>query len=213
MFNKYINPRILMIGAAVLFVGIVIAIIATQVWQASSPVTIDKLPTDAKVFINDREVSGSRTNLANGRYTVRAEKSGFATSEQTVLITDTSKSIVVSLSPESDEAKKWAEANSNAYLEQEARTQKQIGEAGAKNVEQNPIIEKLPINNYTYIVGYKLDPKDTSGKSIIVTVDADEGYRNAAVQAIRDLGFDPGDYRIEFSNFVNPFTSPQGAAQ
>lgn len=207
MFNQPIKPRTIVISAIILLIGITVAIIATQIWKATNPITIDKVPSDAKLFISGKEVWGDRTNLANGTYKVRAEKSGFATKEQTVVITDTNKIIFVSLTPESDEAKKWTEDNERAYLDQEARAGAAYGESGQKNVEQNPIIADLPINNYTYNVGYTLDQNDKSGKSIIITVDAYEGYRNAAVRSIFDLGYDPGDYVIRFENYTNPFTT------
>ena len=207
MLNKFIKPRTIVTSVIILLVGVLAAIIVSQVWQVNNPVTIDKIPADAKLFINDKEIQGDRTNLANGTYSVRAEKTGFATNTQTIVITDTSKAIVVSLTPESDDAKEWAENNSNAYLQQEGRAQQIYGEAGRKNVDQNPIIEKLPINNYTYNVGYTLDQNDASGKTIIITVDAYEGYRNAAVRSLSDIGFDPGDYNIRFDNYTNPFST------
>ena len=207
MLNKFIKPRTIVTSVIILLVGVLAAIIVSQVWQVNNPVTIDKIPADAKLFINDKEIQGDRTNLANGTYSVRAEKTGFATNTQTIVITDTSKAIVVPLTPESDDAKEWAENNSNAYLQQEGRAQQIYGEAGRKNVDQNPIIEKLPINNYTYNVGYTLDQNDASGKTIIITVDAYEGYRNAAVRSLSDIGFDPGDYNIRFDNYTNPFST------
>ena len=74
----------------------VLAIVAIAVWsnvyQASNPITISKVPTDATVYINGKEVSGDRTNLANGAYTVKATKDGFSNYQDTVIIDDKSKS-------------------------------------------------------------------------------------------------------------------------
>lgn len=76
MFNQPIKPRTIVISAIILLIGITVAIIATQIWKATNPITIDKVPSDAKLFISGKEVWGDRTNLANGTYKVRAEKSG-----------------------------------------------------------------------------------------------------------------------------------------
>lgn len=213
MFTNKLRPIHLVILISSMLALLVTVIVVQQINVALNPITISKVPSDARVFVNGKEVSGDRTNLANGTYTITAKKDGFTDFTTTAVIDDNSKYIVIALAPESSEAKKWAEQNQNLYLEQESKSGKQAAEAGGAFAAKNPIVEYLPVNNYTYNVGYKLDQHDTTGDSIIITVDADEGYRNAAVQSISELGFDPGDYNIEFDNYTNPFTTNQGATQ
>lgn len=210
MFTNKLKPIHLIILFSSMIALLVVVIVVQQVNIALNPVTISKVPSDAKLYVNGKEVSGERTNLANGTYVVTAKKDGFSDFTTTAVIDDDSKYIVVALAPESEDAKKWAEQNQNLYLEQESKAGKQAAEAGGAFAAKNPIVGVLPINNYTYNVGYKLDQRDTSGKSIIITVDAYEGYRNAAIRSISELGFDPGDYNIEFDNYTNPFTTDRG---
>jgi hypothetical protein len=73
--------------------------------------------------------------------------------------------------------------------------------------DENPIINDLPYENLIYSIGYRIDPSDPSHNSIILTIDAPEGTRNAAVQQIRDMGYDPTEYKIEFKDYKNPFGS------
>jgi len=64
----------------------------------------------------------------------------------------------------------------------------------------------LPYDNLVYTIGYQADPSDPTGQSVIIDIDAAEGYRNAAVDKIRELGYDPADYKITFEGYVNPFS-------
>ena len=187
--------------------------IALQVWTANNPVTIYIVPKDAKVFVNNSEIVGNRTNLANGTYTLRVTKDGFTAYENKLIIDDNNKYIDIALAPESEDAKKWAEKNVSLYLEHEKTVESNIKESGKEFLDVNPIAAKLPIKNYTYSIGYILDQGDTTGKSIIVTVDSYDGYRNAAIKSILDQGFDPGEYAIRFKNLNNPFVSTEENAQ
>jgi len=40
----------------------------------------------------------------------------------------------------------------------------------------------------------------------IITIDANAGYRNAAINKLYDLGFDPTDFTIRFNNYESTFT-------
>ena len=50
-----------------------------------------------------------------------------------------------------------------------------------------------------------MDHSDPSGNSIIIEIDAREGYRQAALYKIRELGYDPTDLTINFRGYENPF--------
>lgn len=198
---KYIVALGISIGALLLIFAIV-----RGIYVQVNPISITKVPGDTKLFINDKEVWGDRTTLANGTYSIRGEKDGFTTYSGSVIIDDFNKHISVALQPASDSAKKWAEANASLYLNQEAAGESTLGESGKNFAAANPIVSQLPIEGYTYSVGYKLNQKDPSGRSIIITVDTTDGYRNAAMASIYNVGFDPGDYTIEFKDYTNPFT-------
>lgn len=64
------------------------------------------------------------------------------------------------------------------------------------------IILNLPLDLYIYKLGYRLDPSDSSSKSIILTIESDTAAgRIGALRHIRTLGYNPTDYKIEFINY------------
>jgi hypothetical protein len=73
-----------------------------------------------------------------------------------------------------------------------------------------PIIDYLPVNGGTYSisVGYS---DESNVDSFYLSIDAASGYRNAAVSKFYDLGFDPADYKIVFTDYVNPFEEENDA--
>lgn len=205
MLRDSIKPIHIIIASSVLAV-IAIFIIFTQIYNVNNPVTISKVPSDARLYVDDKEVIGDRTNLKNGTYRIRATRDGFYDLETNVVISEYNQSIFVGLQPKSDEAIKWAEENQDLYIQQEGTPRSPAEtEAGEAFISNNPIVRSLPAGNSLFSVGYIIDSNDATGKSIIVTVHAPGGFRNAAVQQIYNLGFDPGDYRIQFSDFTNPF--------
>ncbi len=169
----------------------------------SNMVTIYKVPKDAKLYIEDRELKGDKVNLDNGIYEVTLAKDGFKTEESAVIIDDYTKYIAISLQPESKEAIRWYNKNQDAYLDLERFVYDQDNRDNKP--ESDPIIPYLPIKNYTYNIGYTMDESDKSGRSVILTVDTSTGYRNAAIRSIYELDLDPADYNIKFENYKNPF--------
>lgn len=205
MLREIIKP-IHIIIATVFVLGLILFAVVTKTYEAANPIVIKKVPSDAKLFVNNKEVTGSRTNLANGTYEIRAEKEGFVARTSTVVITDDAKYIAASLTAESDEAKEWAEKNEAAYLELEKFVGSMTENSGKTLAEKNPIVTSLPLSDFSYSVGYIKDPKDTSGTSIILTVRALDGYWNAGIRAIYQAGYDPADFTISLKEYTNPFT-------
>lgn len=190
-----------------IIVAILIFVIMGNVVNMGKNIIISKVPNDTKLTINGERVNGDRTALANGTYKIHAEKEGFYPYDEDVVIDDDSKTVAVTLLPDSEDAQKWFDANQQQYLDQEAAMGDIYGQEGQSVVDANPIIADLPLKseNYLWEIGYKQNPNDKTGRSIIVTIQAPEGFRNAAIQDIIDHGYNPGDYQIEFSDFVNPF--------
>ena len=99
------------------------------------------------------------------------------------------------------------------YLELERYVSSQNANSGKTLAENAPLVTQLPIEGYTYTVGYKNDAGNSSGKPIVVTIDTTAGYRNAAIGSIYNVGFDPGDYKLQFSDYTNPFEEANHATQ
>ena len=65
-------------------------------------------------------------------------------------------------------------------------------------------ISNLKYDGMLYSIDYK-NTYSVDDPNIVITVDASSTYREAAIDYIRTLGFNPGDFTITFTNYENPF--------
>lgn len=71
--------------------------------------------------------------------------------------------------------------------------------SGSSSMDENSIIHALPHRGATYSIGYHF-----SGTDLELDIDT-YSNRNIAIGGIYDIDFDPGDYKINFKNYTNPF--------
>lgn len=164
------------------------------------------VPSDAKIEMNGQQVNANGLYAAPGDYVFSASKEGFKKMETHIHIADgLPNTVTLPLEPESNEAKEWVSKNQDQYASLEGAAGKAANEQGEVVSEKNPVIQVLPYKNLLYTIGYKNDLSDPTGKSIIVTIDAISGYRNAAIRQLRELGHDPTQLKIEFTKYESPF--------
>lgn len=72
--------------------------------------------------------------------------------------------------------------------------------AGPSTEDTEGITRSLPYDAPGYSIRYHF-----TGTQVILDIDAAQGYRNQAVGNMYRLGFDPGNYPIEFKDHTNPF--------
>lgn len=169
-------------------------------------VTVDVVPYDASLTIDGHKTNIGTVYLKPGNHTVKANKTGFANTSYTTYIDDSRKIVAVSLDPISEEAKQWAQIHQADYDHLDVLGEQSAQESGKVFNDRNPIAVKLPYRTYLYTIGYRADPSDPSGNSIILVIDAPEGYKQSALYQIRQLGYDPTDFKIEFKDYENPFS-------
>ncbi len=170
------------------------------------PVKVYLVPSDATLTANGERLGPGTVYLAPGKYDVKGSKEGFREFSTQVTIGKPNQSeIDIALQPVSEEAKKWAAQHQDLYLAYEGRAGGRANQEGEEFSKKNPITSKLPVNNFLYSIGYRSDTSDPSGDSIIIEIDALSGYRRAAIERIRQLGYDPTDFTIKFTNYENPF--------
>lgn len=167
---------------------------------------IISVPGDAKIeIIGESKTLTTRSGdkyLEPGKYKVRGSKDGFGAFETDIEVDDSKKTLVVLLDPESDGAKKWAEKNSKKYQQAESIAGRLSQEAGEKFRANNPIIEKLPLNEGYYRIDYGED--ENNNLVLYITADRPVG-RQVGIEKIRFWGYEPSDFRIKFNNLKNPF--------
>jgi hypothetical protein len=205
--NK-LRAVLFLIGIIVLLlIGYFIYITTTR--QGKTAVDVIAVPGDAAITLNNVKVTSGTIYLKAGEYKVKATKEGFADFSSTISVKDglSGQSISVPLTPVSDIAKKWAQDNQDRYTELEARAGESVQKQGDFFLEKNPITAKLPSDSLLFSIGYITDPSDPTGNSIILEIDAGEGYRQAAIYQIFQWGYNPADFKINFKNYKNPFSS------
>jgi DNA-binding MarR family transcriptional regulator len=210
MFSEFVRIHIRAILITILL--IVVAAIAAGIYFSASragkiAVTVAVVPSDAHTTVDGQSVSSGTIYLKPGSYTVTSKKDGFADYSEKQQIEDNQSSIVVSLTPESADAKKWADDHNSEYLANESLAGQAADTFSNDFRDKNPIVNVLPYDNYIFTIGYENDQSDPTNNSVIITIDAPEGYRNAAIDQIRSLGYDPTTLNIKFRNYTDPFAS------
>lgn len=197
------------ITAATLFLGLFVVVAIVYLLTANigkNQVIIYTLPTDATVTIDGKVVSGEMQYLAAGEYAIKVERQDFR--PQTIVkrvVDGDNTAVTVGLEPANDTGQQWLDNNAEAVAEFEGRVGAVANAEGEAFQEKNPIVKDLPYQNYLFTIGYRNDPSDPSGQSIILVIDAPEIYRQQALTQIYNLGYDPTDYKINFSNFRSDF--------
>lgn len=203
-----LNPRILaiiftgLLACTVLYLGFALVNQGGKV-----PVLVKAFPGDAHIMIGDIPVrNGSRIYLEPGTYTITATRDGFKDISDTITLTDIERSYIVMMTPISAEAKKMTNTiDKDTENELTALSERDIERVNEQFYKLNPIAQKLPYKTFTYGIGHHEDPSDPSGNSIIIDIDAHEGYRQAALFQMRQMGYDPTDFNINFRGYSNPF--------
>ena len=198
------NKRIISI-VAICFFGLLIAwSVVTLIGRIGKlPLQISVVPSDASITINGGSYHNGTVWIKAGTYTMTVEKSGFTTQKKSVAVTDQKdKNVVaVSLVAESDDAKKWADQHKDEYSKNEQYGAIEADQAGKYFSAKNPITDKLPFKDPYFTISYQARD-DLSIKLLVDT--PSPRYRFYAIEKIRELGYDPTDFEIEFSDFHNP---------
>lgn len=207
MNNNAVKIKYGIILGLVLVMGLMAFYIYQTIYRSDKvQVSVLTIPSDAKITLNKQVVGNGDSYVLPGQYTVKVEKNGFTTDTETMTFTKPTGSIDVGLTPESTDAKAWAEVHASDYTAYEGRAGAKSELAGQTLQQINPIVKNLPFENLLFKIGYIADPVDSSGNTIIITVNAPEGYRQAAINKIAEWGFKPAELNIIFVGYENQFS-------
>lgn len=181
--------------------------IALNIYRADKlKVIVNTVPNTAEIYFNDQSLSKGTHYLKPGYYKVKVSEDGFLPYEEPIEINQPSQIVNIALTPDTNEASAWLKENEEQYLEYEQLAGQQANQEGEVIRDKNPIINNLPFKNLLFTIGYRADPSDPSGQSIIIEIDTAEGYRQSAIVAIERWGYDPAELNITFRNYQNPFS-------
>ena len=206
MRNIEKNKLIILAIIGILFITVVLYLSSIFVNNlGKTPLVLSAFPNDMNITINGKAVKTGTIHLAPGTYPLEAKKDGYDSFYKTLTVKETKQTVAIILTPNSEESFEYGRKNEAAYRKVLAQSEVAAAEAGKLFNERNPITKNLPYKTFFYSVGYRMDRTDPSGNSIIIEIDAAEGYRQAAIYRIRQLGYDPTDFTINFRDYENPF--------
>jgi len=195
--------RIITVSSLLLVAFVILVTVELTGRIGKLAVTISAVPRNATVIVNDRQVSSGTHWLTPGNYSVKASREGFEDIKKSIEVTGekTENVVALSLTPKSEEAKKWADKHQSEYSRNEQYGAVAAAADGKYFADKNPITKKLPFKNPYYTIGYK-----TQGDApvTLTIVTPSPRYRFYAIEKIREWGFDPTHFRIEFQGFKNP---------
>lgn len=198
---------IVAVVATLVVLGIGIFALSSGRSGDGAPIELRVAPENAQVWADGKRIAnGGRLNA--GTYSIRASAEGFEQYEGTYTVAESLEKqvLAVALLPNSDDARAYVMKNQKLYTELERYGATQAQQQSTIFFEKNPIAEKLPYTNLVYTIGYShTNPDDPKDKSIVLDISAPTGYRNAAVNQIKELGFNPADFTIRFEEYTNPF--------
>lgn len=161
------------------------------------------VPSDATVSLGSMTFSSGTQYIPAGAYHIKVTHAGFESNETTIIVSaDKQQNIVAaSLTATSDDAKKWAAAHQADYEKNEIFGAQQARTNGQFLSDKNPIINNLPYTDPYYKIAYRSDDNQT----ITLTIQTESPrYRYMATQKIRDFGYNPTDFKIDFLDYQNP---------
>lgn len=168
--------------------------------------TIEVMPTDAVVKMDDTTISGGTHSIAPGKHVFTAAKTGFSTATVTITISKDVNYVGLLPTPVSNEAKKWA-IQDDVWPKREHIAGARSIAIGTEAYNNNPLINYLPYSDITgpFSIDYASDPLDSTKTRVIISNSTADG-RLKALEWIRAKGIDPADLILEFEDFQNPTT-------
>lgn len=169
-------------------------------------ISINVAPNDSQVVFTDGSKNYKSGNgvgyVPPGEYTIKISRQNFSSYTQKVTIKSgvTPKPLFVELSPSNAAGNTWMQNNSSQFNTIETKSEKYDNAHRVIN-KTAEIFSQLPYQNAYYTIGYQLQ---SNGQPEITIDTASPQYRYEAFQHIYQMGFNPADYHIVFTNYVNP---------
>jgi hypothetical protein len=170
-------------------------------------INIRTVPDNSKILINNRSYQQGTLYLSPGKYKATVKSPGFSSITLNINVDNSYKKVnhyLAALTPVSTEAQKWASKNQDQYNKIEELGGQASEEASAKLVGKNPIIQYLPFRSLLYNIDYRLIDQSTGDIALQIGGDT-PNERWLAIEQIRNWGYDPASYNIDFTRAVNPF--------
>ncbi len=192
IYNKPLVSLILLLSIFLLPV-----FISWIITYGKTPVEIVIAPSDADVQINGEVRRSRATHLTPGEYTINASRDGFEDYVSTIVVDKEPLQIPILLLPINDEGWRVMDEQSDIFLIVEGLVGDQAAMEGEMVRQSLPIIRNLPHRSLLFSIDYRM--AEGSDTEIILQITADNDVdRGYALDQIRNWGFDPEDFEIEY---------------
>lgn len=203
--NQLYAKRLWIVGGLVAAMLVaIIAFFGLSFKDQAANLDIVSAPDDASFLINGKKFSAGKSSIDPGEYKIVGSREGFKSLTQTVTVGEDLTQVTFALTPESEEAKKWAKDHPEVYAEVEATAGQLAEQQGQAFRDKYPLVTKLPYNGSLYSINYARDLNNEG--DIYIRIDTKSALgRQVAIAQIREWGFNPTDYSIIFPGLHNPF--------
>lgn len=191
-----------------LVVGLFVILVLVMVLSATSKsgkVKMDFLlaPSKANVTVNGKIV-GKTVYEKPGTYKVSVSRDGYNTynTEVTLDKNEPEKTVAIGLVPRTLEAQREISKFEADYKRVQVQSSKKVNQAGQAQQDKYPIMASLPYRSSIYNIEYGKTDKQ---EFVIQVFAKTPATRQIALAKIRDWGYDPSNYTIQFVDLKNPF--------
>ncbi len=203
MKNEATQRKLFIAGGIIAAILIIFGTITGIRKQLEGGLQVNVVPKDSTIMIGTTKVPANKlVGIGAGTYTVAVSRNGFATQKKSVTIKSRQNNTqAFYLAPNSPAGEQWLSDNPlQAYL-LEGNSSRSYDQLAASNTAKYPIVTQLPMYDPSFSITYGASqehPKDSSAIALYINA-YDPSARQAALQLIRDKGFDPSDMEIVFT--------------
>lgn len=162
-------------------------------------VEIEVAPISSSLKANDQKINAGTVKLKPGKYTITAERTGFAKQSETVeLIEGENDYIGFILESNSPDTANWYSENPEDQQMIEKISSKKFDQTSEDSTKEFPILTQLPFigPGFSYQIDY--GPVNSDNKlELAITITSEESKQDA-LDWIKNEGYNPDDYAISY---------------
>ncbi len=211
MFSAITNRQKIYIAVAFLMLlgGLFVYTFVSRFGKTEVKIIV--IPRDATILANNKKIETGTVYLTPQKYTFTAKKSGFSDDSQTVTVGKNSTTVSLIPTPSSAAAFEFLRRNPTLQQQRDGIDSERQAVIGKTTSRKYPFFSQLPIiydhGNSSIGSGPSITKPDD--KAVIVK-DIFTSGRAADLDVMRQSGFNPADYIVEFPDFANPLLGEVG---
>jgi len=208
---KKINPLVLGFAGFIIIV-IIMAIVFWAIDSTKNTTSIDILvaPSTAIIKVGDNVYENGKHDIKPGNYHIEITADEFEPYTEDIMV-EPGKNYELYVALEKAEGDvvwyEWYAERPKEDMLLTTISDKNYTKAVKTFEERNPVVKILPYhctqyeNNYTIYIEYRIDFRTSEdGQTLIVIInDITGGNRERALQYIRNKGYNPDDYQVEYN--------------